>query len=107
MAGVYMKRLLKTILLIGVFAAVSAAQAQVYQWKDPETKTTRLSNSAPPWYRNMQRESRAPRVQVFYYGVLADDTSLAFEVRQAMRSQSPIGRSLPPLVSPASRQARR
>ncbi|OGA04011.1 MAG: hypothetical protein A3H35_04840 [Betaproteobacteria bacterium RIFCSPLOWO2_02_FULL_62_17] len=102
-----MKRLLSTIIPFCVLVVASAAQAQVYQWKDAETKTTRLSNTAPPWYRNIQRESHAPRVQVFYYGVLVDDTNLSFEVRQAMRAQSPIGRVLPPLVSPASQQARR
>ena len=102
-----MKRLLKLIFLIGVFVTASAAQAQVYQWKDPETKTTRLSNTAPKWYRNIQSESHAPRVQVFYYGVLIDDTNLSYEVRQAMRAKSPIGRYLPPLIAPGVQQARR
>jgi len=97
-----MKRLLDTIFLIGLFTIVSGAQAQVYQWKDPESRTTRLSNTPPPWYRNIQSESHAPRVQVFYYGVLVDDTNLAFDVRQGMRSQSPIGRYLPPLIPPGA-----
>ncbi len=95
------------MLLISLFTAASAAQAQVYQWKDPESKTTRFSNTAPSWYRNSQGESRAPRVQVFYYSALVDDTALAFEVRQGMRAQSPIGRYLPPLISPGAQQARR
>lgn len=108
MAGVYvMKRLINTIFLIGLFAVASAAHAQVYQWKDSDSRTTRFSNTAPQWYGNTQSESRGPRVQVFYYGVLVDDTNLSFEVRQGMRSQTPIGRYLPRLISPGSQQTRR
>jgi len=102
----HLKRLLGTIVPAVLFAT-TAVQAQVYQWKDPESKTTRLSNSAPPWYRNVQGDGHGPRVQVFYYGALVDDTALAFEVRQGLRAQSPIGRYLPPLIPPGSQQARR
>jgi len=101
------KRLITRTLFIGLFAAAVPAQAQVFQWKDPESGTTRFSNTPPSWYRIPQPDSRPPRVQVFYYGALIDDTSLPFETRQAMRSQSPIGRSLPPLVPPGSLHARR
>ena len=100
----HLKRLLWTI-VPAVLLASAAAQAQVFQWKDPESKTTRLANTPPSWYQ--KGESQGPRVQVFYYGALADDTSLAFEVRQGLRSQSPIGRFLPPLVPPGLQQAKR
>jgi hypothetical protein len=100
----HLKKLLWTIVLAVLFAS-AAAQAQVYQWKDPESKTTRLSNTAPPWYQ--KGDSHGPRVQVYYYGALADDTSLAFEVRQGLRSQSPIGRYLPPLLPPGLQEAKR
>ena len=99
--------LLKIIFLIGLFTAASAGHSQVYQWKDIDTRTTRISNTPPQRYGNIKGESRGPRVQVFYYGVLVDDTNLTFEVRQGMRSQSPIGRYLPRLIAPGSEQARR
>ncbi len=102
-----MKIILKIIFLIGLIAAASAGHAQVYQWKDIDSRTTRFSNTPPQWYGNIQGESRGPRVQVFYYGVLVDDTNLTFEVRQGMRSQSPIGRYLPRLIAPGTQQAGR
>ena len=83
------------------------AQAQVYQWKDPDSGAKRFSNTAPSWYRHRNGEANGPRVQVFYYSTLVDDTSLPHEVRQAMRAQSAIGRYLPPLNPPVSQQARR
>ena len=79
----------------------------MYQWKEADSRTVRFSNTAPQWYGNIQGESRGPRVQVYYFGVLVDDTNLTFEVRQAMRSQSPIGRYLPRLIVPSSQQAGR
>lgn len=50
---------------------------------------------------------RNPRVQVFYYGVLVDDTSLPFEARMGLRSRTYIGRFLPALIPPTTLQARR
>jgi len=103
-----MNRFIKIILVIGFYVAASAAAfAQVYQWKDSDAGTTRFSNTAPRWYGKIQMENRAPRVQVFYYGVLVDDTNLAYDIRQAMRSQSPIGRYLPRLILPETQQAKR
>ena len=102
-----LKRRVKIVFLTGLFAFVSAANSQVYQWKDPDSRTTRISNTAPRWYGSIEAESRAPRVQVYYYGVLIDDTNIAFETRLAMRSQSPIGRYLPRLMSSGTTQARR
>jgi hypothetical protein len=102
-----MKSFLKIILLIGLGITAVAAHSQVFQWKDAETGATRFTNTAPSWYRNAYGENRGPRVQVFYYGVLVDDTGLAYEGRQSLRARSHIGRYLPPLIPPTSLQARR
>lgn len=102
-----LKRRTQIFFLTGLFAIASVAKSQVYHWKDPDSRTTRISNTAPRWYGSIEAESRAPRVQVYYYGVLIDDTNIAFETRLAMRSQSPIGRYLPRLMSNSTTQARR
>ncbi|MFM9966936.1 MAG: hypothetical protein ACKVQK_00830 [Burkholderiales bacterium] len=101
------KNNLGALLLGGLYLIGSAATAQVYQWKDAESGATRFANSAPSWYRNAYGESRAPRVQVFYYGVLVDDTSLPYDSRISLRSRTHIGRYLPTLIPPTSMQARR
>lgn len=102
-----MKRHIKIILLIGLCTVAFSARSQVFQWKDPDTGATRFTNTAPSWYRNAYGENRGPRVQVFYYGVLVDDTGLAFDGRQSLRARSHIGRYLPALIPPTSLQARR
>ncbi len=79
-------------------------QAQVYQWKDPNTGASRISNSAPAWFRNSLTERSAPRVKVYYYDSLVDDSGLSLEERQALRAQSAIGLFLPPLIAPRSPQ---
>jgi len=101
-----MKHVLEIILV--AFCTFSAgAAAQVYQWKDPENGATRISNAAPAWYRIAYGDQRNPRVQAYYYGVLVDDTSLAYEGRMVLRSRTYMGRYLPQLIPPTSLQARR
>ncbi len=100
-----MKHVLEIILV--VFCAFSAgAAAQVYQWKDAENGATRISNTAPAWYRIAYGDQRNPRVQAYYYGVLVDDTGFSYEGRVALRSRTYIGRYLPRLIPPTSLQAR-
>lgn len=102
------KKILPALILSAAVCTVSApALSQVYQWKDPESGATRISNTAPSWFRHAYGENRNPRVQVFYYGVLVDDTSLPFEARMGLRSRTYIGRFLPALIPPTTLQARR
>jgi len=101
-----MKHVLEIILV--AFCTFSAgAAAQVYQWKDPENGANRISNTAPSWFRNAYGDNRNPRVLVYYYGVLVDDTSLVYEGRVSLRSRTYMGRYLPQLIPPTSLQARR
>jgi hypothetical protein len=102
-----MKHIVELILVVAFCAFSAGAAAQVYQWKDPENGATRISNTAPPWYRIAYGDRRNPRVQVYYYGVLVDDTGLAYEGRVALRSRTYIGRYLPPLIPPTALQAKR
>ena len=102
-----MKRLLISILLIGLCASASVALSQVFQWKDSESGANRISNTAPAWYRNAYGDNRNPRVQVFYYGVLVDDSSLPYDARVDLRAKTYVGRYLPKLIPPTAVQARR
>lgn len=102
-----MKRFLKAILLIGLCASAPAALSQVFQWRDTESGATRISNTAPSWYRNAYGDNRNPRVQVFYYGVLVDDTRLPYEARVGLRAKTYVGRYLPALIPPTAAQAQR
>ena len=102
-----MKQFLKTVLVVAICIFSAVASAQVYQWKDPENGATRISTIAPAWFRIAYGDQRNPRVQVFYYGVLVDDTGLAYEGRVAMRSRTYMGRYLPQLIPPTSQQVRR
>ncbi len=100
-----MKKLFITILSSSFFTLAIPVQAQVYQWKDPQTGSTRFSNTAPSWFRNSLAERSTPRVRVYYYDSLVDDSGLSLEERQALRAQSAIGRFLPPLQAPRPPQA--
>ena len=102
-----MKKLLISILFIGMCGSAPAALSQVFQWKDSASGATRFANTAPAWYRNAYGDFRNPRVQVFYYGVLVDDTSLSYEGRVDLRAKTYVGRYLPTLIPPTSMQARR
>jgi hypothetical protein len=90
-----MKTLARCIFLAVLFTFASLSVAQVYTWKGPQTGAKRFSNTVPSWFRNSHSDSQTPRVQVFYYSALVDDTGLPYESRLALRSQSPIGRYLP------------
>ena len=105
--GAHMKGLRRIFLTIGLLVIAPAAQSQVFQWKDPDSGVTRISNSAPAWYREAFGENRKPRIQVFYYGVLVDDTSLSFKGRQDLRGRTYIGRYLPRMVPPTHARVRR
>ena len=47
--------------------------ARMYQWVDPDTKTTQLSGKPPYWYRSGET---GPRVIVFDNGRVIDDTGI-------------------------------
>jgi hypothetical protein len=106
-----METLVKKIIYLVFFAALAfasaGATAQVYQWKDPSSGTTRFSNSAPPWFRAASGGLGGPRIQVYYYGYLIDDTGLSYDDRVALRAQTVYARLLPPLLAPGSQQVRR
>jgi len=61
-------------LFLAAALATSPAFAQIYQWKDPETGSTKLTNLRPPWYRNDQQSG--PRTQLILHGQLIDDTAV-------------------------------
>lgn len=52
------------------------AQARMYQWTHPSTKTRQLSGTPPAWYRDTVS---GPRVLVFENGQLIDDTAIPLE----------------------------
>lgn len=61
------------ILSFSQFVFMPSAQAQMYQWTDPETGTTQLSGKPPAWYRSVEG---GPRVFVFNRGKVVDDTGI-------------------------------
>jgi hypothetical protein len=59
-------------LSLGLLLCALAAPARMYQWVDPDSRTTHLSGKPPAWYR---LDPGAPRVFVFDGGQLIDDTA--------------------------------
>jgi hypothetical protein len=66
---------------------MQSAQAQMYQWADPETGTTQLSGKPPVWYRSVEG---GPRVFVFNRGKIVDDTGIKIsdEQRISLRTRA-------------------
>lgn len=60
------------LLFILLSTLAVSVQARMYQWNNPDTGTTQLSGTPPPWYRS---ETGGPRVFVFEKGQLIDDTA--------------------------------
>ena len=54
--------------------SISSAQARMYQWVDPVSKTTRFSGKPPVWYRSVEG---GPRVLVFEGNRIIDDTNIS------------------------------
>lgn len=77
----------KGIVFILFLIMVSAIEARMYQWTEPDTSTTQLSGKPPAWYRSVDG---GPRVFVFDNGRLIDDTNVKVseEVRQRMRQKA-------------------
>ena len=64
----------KILLLISMLTfCISVNAARMYQWIDPDTRTTQLSGKPPYWYRNGEE---GPRVVVFENGKVIDDTGI-------------------------------
>jgi len=68
--------------LVGVLALIGAsvAQARMYQWVNPWSRSPQLSGTPPSWYRSAEG---GPRVQVFENGNLVDDTAIPLPRAQA------------------------
>ncbi len=77
----------KQTLLVLLLSVTTVVEARMYQWTDPDVKTTQLSGTPPAWYRSV---ARGPRVFVFAKGRLIDDTAIEVteETRQRMRQQA-------------------
>lgn len=75
------------LLLILLGLMIMPVQARMYQWNDPDTGTTQMSGSPPPWYRST---TDGPRVFVFEKGQLVDDTGrkVSEQRRQFLREQA-------------------
>ncbi|HSR62127.1 MAG TPA: DUF4124 domain-containing protein [Gammaproteobacteria bacterium] len=73
------------IILVCLFA-LTAVQARMYQWQDPNSGTTHLSGNPPPWYRT----GEGPRVIVFEKGRVVDDTriELSAEANSRLRLEA-------------------
>ncbi len=63
-----------------VLGAASVAEARMYQWVNPNTRSPQLSGTPPSWYRS---EQGGPRVRVYENGNLVDDTAIAIPRAQA------------------------
>jgi hypothetical protein len=70
-----------------LLACAMPASARMYQWLDPQSRTTQLSGKPPAWYR---LDSAGPRVFVFDEGRLVDDTArpLAADAARALRQEA-------------------
>jgi hypothetical protein len=75
--------LLRAALLVAGCLLSGIAHADVYTWRDA-TGVTRMSNMAPPWYRDT--EPSRPRTQVLVNGHLVDDTGLSREQRTKLQA---------------------
>ena len=75
------------VLFIGQSVLMQSAQAQMYQWVDPESGTTQLSGKPPTWYRSAEG---GPRVFVFNHGKVVDDTGIdvSDEQRTSLRTKA-------------------
>jgi len=60
------------VLLLATAALPSAAVADMYIWKDPQTGGTRMSNIPPPWLRD---GSGGPQVEVVRENKVIDVTT--------------------------------
>lgn len=63
------------LMLVGL-----TAEARMYQWVNPHTRSPQLSGTPPSWYRS---EQGGPRVRVYDSGNLVDDTRIALPPAQA------------------------
>jgi hypothetical protein len=73
---------MRSTLLLILFLAVAPVSARMYQWVDPDTSTTQLSGTPPPWYRSGQP---GPQVFVFEHGRVIDDTSIPVSESERVR----------------------
>jgi hypothetical protein len=73
--------------LLLFLACAQAAEARMYQWIDPDTRTTQLSGKPPTWYRSPEG---GPRVLVFERGRMVDDTArpVSESERQRLREEA-------------------
>jgi hypothetical protein len=96
----------RAILAALLALSAAAAQADVYTWRDA-SGVKRMSNVAPPWFRDTGRTS--PRVQVLVNGILVDDTGVSDEERLKLREQRARaevwGTRKPPATATASQAA--
>ncbi len=78
---------LHRIIIILLLTCSLAAEARMYQWRDPKTGTTQLSGKPPSWYRT---DEKGPRVIVFDKGKIIDDTAIPLDrgQRRALRRQA-------------------
>lgn len=76
----------RLIILFSCLAIITAAEARMYQWQDPESGITHLSGNPPAWYRT----GHGPRVIVFEKGEVIDDTQieLSADAREDLRLQA-------------------
>ena len=54
---------MRTVVLLLLFGAASAAHAQLYRWVDPATGSVKFSSVPPPWYGDPALERRAPKTE--------------------------------------------
>ena len=75
-----------TVMLLSALLFCAAAQARMYQWINPNTRSVQLSGEAPAWYRNTAEEDlQQPRVFVFENGKLVDDTAVPVSTHDRAR----------------------
>jgi hypothetical protein len=68
-----MTDMVKTLFIAVLLLISLPAFARMYQWVDPDSKTTQLSGKPPYWYRS---GDPGPRVVVFDNGRVIDDTGI-------------------------------
>lgn len=79
-------RFLAGIALVTASLLSSAAQAQLYKWRDAQGNTY-IKNSPPPWYDD-SGWTRGPRVQVLRDRKIVDDTAWPAAKRQEARNKA-------------------
>lgn len=72
----------KIAVLIALMLLSNVAMARMYQWVDPDTRTTQLSGKPPSWYRSGET---GPRILVYEKGQITDDTGISLSVKESDR----------------------